>query len=110
MNNPRNKNYKCKVVQDAMVLHEMTHVNDFRRWAPSICAKFTGKQSVALGFTTYTEQIQSELRAFNAQRDALNRAKNSQCLSPECRKEVDEWLNYITNQAIPSVLNQTYGR
>jgi hypothetical protein len=108
MNDPGNKKYKCKIVQDAMVLHEVSHVNDFRRLAPAICAKFTGKQSHTLEFTTWTEQVQSELRAFNAQRDALNRAKNSSCLSPECQKEVDEWLDYITNQAIPAVLNHTY--
>jgi RHS repeat-associated protein len=110
MNHPGNKKYKCKIVQDAMVLHEMTHVADFKRWAPSICARFTGKQSASLQFTTTTEQVQSELRAFNAQRDALNRAKNSSCLSPDCQKEVDEWLDYITNTAIPGVIKGTYGR
>ena len=110
MNNPLNKTVKCKVVQDAMVIHEMTHVADFKRWAPSICAKFTGKQSATLAFSTPTEQIQSELRAFNAQRDALNRAKNSSCLSPECQKEVEDELNFINNDAIPRVLNGTYGR
>jgi hypothetical protein len=110
MNDPRNKKYTCKIVQDAMTLHEMTHVNDFRRWAPSICAKFKGKQSATLAFSTPTEQIQSELRAFNAQRDALNRAKNSSCLSPECQREVDVWLDYTSNVAIPSVINGTYGR
>jgi hypothetical protein len=110
MNDPRNKRYKCKIVQDAMTTHEMSHVSDFMRMAPTICAKFAGKQSATLSFTSWAEQVQSELRAFNAQRDALNRAKNSSCLSPECQKEVDEWLDYITNQAIPAVLNHTYGR
>jgi RHS repeat-associated protein len=110
MNNPRNKTVKCKIVQDAMVIHEMSHAADFKRWAPTICAKFVGKQSATLAFTTETEQIQSELRAFNAQRDALNRAKNSSCLSPECQKEVDYELNYINNDAIPRVLNGAYGR
>jgi hypothetical protein len=110
MNDPGNKKYKCKVVQDAMITHEMTHVRDFARDAPTICAKFTGKQSATLIFSTWTEQIQTELRAFNAQRDVLNRAESSTCLSPECRMEVDEWLNYINNNAIPSVINGTYGR
>jgi len=110
MKNPGNKDYKCKVVQDAMVTHEMSHVKDFTRLAPTICAKFQGKQSRTLAFTTWTEQIQSELRAFNAQRDALNRAKDNGCLSPECKKEVDEWLNFITNDAIPRVLSGKYGQ
>jgi hypothetical protein len=93
-----------------MVTHEMSHVNDFKRLAPAICAKFPGKQSQTLAFTSWTEQIQSELRAFNAQRDALNRAKNSTCLSPECQKEVNVWIDFITNNAIPRVLNRTYGQ
>jgi hypothetical protein len=110
MNDPGNKSYKCKIVQDAMTTYEMSHVKDFMSVAPAICAKFTGKQSATLAFTTYTEQIQSELRAFNAQRGALNRAKNSSCLSGECQREVDVWLNFINNQAIPSVINGTYGK
>ncbi|MET0499398.1 MAG: hypothetical protein ABW106_14140 [Steroidobacteraceae bacterium] len=110
MNNPENKRYKCQIVQDAMIMHEMSHVSDFNRMSPMICKKFEGKQSATLAFTYATEQIQSELRAFNKQRDALNRAENTSCLSDECRIEVDEWLNFISNQAIPNVLNGTYGR
>lgn len=63
-----------------------------------------------LGFSTWTEQKLSELNAFNAQLDFLANARTGKCLSPECDQEINEWIDFILNSAIPRVINGTYGR
>jgi hypothetical protein len=108
MDNPNNKLYKCKAVQDSMRFHETSHLNEFRLKVPTMCSKVQGKRT--LGFSTWDEFRTTELIAFNAQLDYLAKARRNACLSPDCEAEINWTINWILNTAIPSVINGTYGR
>lgn len=86
----------------------MSHYRDFGSAVLKICAGTTGNWSV--GFQTQKETDLSELTAFNEQWEYLQRKRNQTCMTPECEKEVDFILNWILNEAIPGVINGTYGR
>jgi RHS repeat-associated protein len=107
MENPENSTVKCEILQSSMLVHERSHLNEFRAQAPKICTGVVGKRSLA--WTTWEEWKVSEVTAFNVQLDYINARRRSSCSSPYCEGEISHYIDWILNTAIPGVMRGTYG-
>ena len=106
MNNPKNKLYHCPVILESAIVHEDTHLEEYRYKAPHICPP---SGFYALGFDNAGEAQRSEITAFEKQRVFLeDHLKQPVCLSDQCDWEIRFILDWIDKTAIPSVLNGSY--
>lgn len=108
MNDPDNSAYKCRAIHDAMVVHEQSHLSEYQRAAPKLCAGTAGRR-YSVGYSSMEQNQLSELNAFNVQLDYLiNQRKQPVCWSDDCQKEIEFMIGWILNTAIPSVIDGTY--
>ena len=87
MNDPDNSAYKCPVIHDAMIVHEQSHLREYQRAAPKLCAGTT--KPYAVGYLSTEENQLSELNASNVQLDYLNKErKRPVCWSQIVRRRL----------------------
>ncbi|NIJ72052.1 RHS repeat-associated core domain-containing protein [Xanthomonas sp. F4] len=115
---------QCSEVADCVAAHEMSHVADANRSNPNLCQRgplqWMGISAPPKAVTfpstpapgqKYSELDISEFYAHAAELDCLRgklTAKNSQC-DAKCKAAIIRRIKQITNIAIPSIKNGTYG-
>jgi YD repeat-containing protein len=90
-----------------MIVHEESHLREYQRAAPKLCAGTT--KPYTIGYSSTGENQLSELNAFNVQLDYLvKQRKQPVCWSDDCEKEIEFMIGWILNTAIPGVIDGTY--